>query len=356
MDTILNALKLLSPPGLVLLFMVLLLWLNSWVFNKIRQHQADHSLIRRTITFLLVFVGTLVFILALPIDKGLKGQILSFLGIVISAGIALSSTTLLGNLIAGLMNNSMNRFQHGDLIDIGDLQGRITKKNIFHTEIQLEDSNFVTIPNLYIASHPVKLTRKTNTVIACSVSLGYDVPRSQIESCLKEAALATGLKDPYVYIMELGDFSVVYKTHGFLEDSSKFFSTTSQFKGKVMDALHARGIEIVSPSFMNQRTADGQQFVPKPVHEPTAAAAADEIHPEELIFDKAIKSEAIEKKKLYLKEIETRKEQYKEQLKQTAEAAAKERIKRALLRLEEMKENIEKSIEEQNKQIDEEPL
>lgn len=82
------------------------------------------------------------------------------------------------------MNNSMNRFRSGDLIKLGDLQGRVTKKSIFHTETQLEGSNFVTLPNLYISSNPVKLTRKTNTVISTSVSLGYDVPRSIIEEPL----------------------------------------------------------------------------------------------------------------------------------------------------------------------------
>ena len=175
----------------------------------------------------IVLIGVLVFILVLPIDKSLKGQILGFMGIIISAGIALSSTTVLGNLIAGIVNNSMRRFRNGDLIKIDDIHGRVIKKSIFHTEIQLEDSNFITIPNLYITNNPVKLIRKTNTVISTTVSLGYDIPRDKIEEVLLNAAIATGLSNPYVYIKSLGDFSVVYKIHGFLEDSSKYFSTSS---------------------------------------------------------------------------------------------------------------------------------
>lgn len=352
MENLFNILKSLLEPAIVLLILIVLLLFNAWIFRKIKSTSSSGNITRRSISFFLVLVGTLAFILALPIDKSLKGQILSFLGIIISAGIALSSTTVLGNLIAGIMNNSMNRFRNGDLINVENLQGRVTKKSVFHTEIQLEDSNFITIPNLYIASNPVKLIRSTNTVISTSVSLGYDVPRGKIEEALKEAALDTGLTDPYVYITNLGDFSVVYKIHGFLKDSSKFFSTSSQLNAMVMDKLHEKNIEIVSPTFMNQRRTDEKQFIPeKTVDEPQPEEKST---PEELVFDEAIKSEKIEKKKDYLKEIEKKQEQLKAQLKETEEATEKEKIKTTLEKNAATKEKIETNIEEHLKKSEEE--
>ena len=252
MDHLINILRSLIEPASIIVVLILLLLINSWIFRKIKSIKLYTNILKNSIAAFVLFAGVIVLILSFPIDKALKGQILSFLAIIVSAGIALSSTTVLGNLIAGIMNNSMNRFRNGDLIKIGDLQGRVTKKSIFHTEIQLEDSNFITIPNLYIATNPVKLTRKTNTVISTSVSLGYDVPRTKIEESLKEAAVLTGLKDPYVYIANLGDYSVLYKIHGFLDDSSKYFSTTSLLNAKVIDVLHQKNIEIVSPTFMYQ--------------------------------------------------------------------------------------------------------
>jgi len=334
----------LEPVGILLAVIVLLL-LNSWIFKRLKSASSDGSIVRKSVAFAILLVGGLVFILSLPIDKSLIGQILSFLAIIISAGIALSSTTILGNLIAGFMNNSMNRFRNGDLIKIGDLQGRVTKKSMFHTELQLEDSNFITIPNLYIANHPVKLTRKTNTVIATSVSLGYDVSRVQIEAALKEAALLTGLTDPYVYITSLGDFSVVYKIHGFLEDSNKFFSTQSLLNGKVMDTLHEKGIEIVSPAFMNQRRVDEKEFVPTKAVE--KAVPENKSAPEELIFSEAIESGKMEQKKDYLKEVDKKQEALKEELKELTDKQEIERVKTAIRRNEALKEKLEKSIEEQ---------
>ena len=352
MENIFNIFESLLEPTIVLIVLIILLIFNAWIFRKFKSTPSDGIITKRTISFFLVLVGTLAFILALPIDKSLKGQILSFLGIIVSAGIALSSTTILGNLIAGLMNNSMNRFRNGDLINIENLQGRVIKKSAFHTEIQLEDSNFITIPNLYIASNPVKLIRNTNTVISTSVSLGYDVPRNEIEDALKKAAEETGLTDPYVYITNLGDFSVVYKIHGFLKDSSKFFSTSSQLNAMVMDKLHEKNIEIVSPTFMNQRRTDEKQFIPETGT--GEKATKEESSPEDLVFDEAIKSEKIEKKKDYLKEIVKKQEQLKARLKETENDAEKEKIKSAIERNDATRQKLEKSIEQHTKKSEEE--
>jgi small conductance mechanosensitive channel len=353
MQQILKILASFIEPTLVLFLLVVLLFFNSWIFRRIKSTTSSGNITKGAISFFLVLVGVLAFVLVLPIDQSLKGQILGFLGIIISAGIALSSTTVLGNLIAGIMNNSMNRFRNGDLIKLGDFHGRVMKKSIFHTEIQLEDSNFITIPNLFIANNPVKLIRKSNTVISSSVSLGYDISRDRIESVLEDAALSVGLSHPYVYITHLGDFSVAYKIHGFLEDSSKYFSTSSQLNAKVMDKLHDEGIEIVSPTFMNQRRVEERAFIPK--QKTKQAEHVDEKSPEDLIFDEAFKSGKIEVKKELLMEIDKKQEALKEQLKDLKDEGEIEKIKSRMKRNEEWKEQLKKRIKEQSQNNDDAP-
>jgi small-conductance mechanosensitive channel len=349
MKDILESISSFALPGLVLALIIGLLILNTFVFQKLQSVRTSSNVVKRSLAFLIILLGSIVFILALPIDKNLKGQILSFFGIIISAGIALSSTTVLGNLIAGLMNSSMKRFKNGDLISLGEFMGRVTKKSAFHTEIQLEDSNFLTIPNLYIASNPLKLTRKSNTVISTSISLGYDVPRNKIEESLKQAALDSGLTDPYVYITKLGDFSVVYKIHGFLEDSTKFFSSNSLLNGSVMDALHKNGIEIVSPAFMNQRRVDDAVFIPS--GRIIKTGNEEEKSPEELIFDKAIESEEIEKKKEYLKQYKDRIEELKKSLKEIKDKNEVKLLKARIERMEKSGERLEEDIRKSNNKV-----
>ena len=197
----------------------ILLHVNSLIFNKLKSFESNKSIVKNSFAFLIIIVGTLVFVISLKIKTPVEGQILKFLGVIISAAIALSATTVLGNLIAGIMNNSIKNLRNGVFIKIGDMQGMVLKKSSFHTEIVLEDGNYLSIPNLYIAKNPVKITRKKDTIVSTTVSLGYDVSRFVVEEVLKEAAASAGLTDPYVFITNLGDFSVVYRIHGILGDS-----------------------------------------------------------------------------------------------------------------------------------------
>jgi small conductance mechanosensitive channel len=175
--------------------------------------------------------------------------------------------------------------------------------------------------------------------------LGYDISRDKIEKVLKDAAISAGLSDPYVYITSLGDFSVVYKIHGFLEDSGKYFSTSSLLNANVMDKLHNEKIEIVSPTFMNQRRVDEKEFIPKQVIKKTEPV--DEKSPEDLIFDEAIKSEKIEIKKNYLKEIDKKQEALKDKLKDLKDDKEIEKIKSMIKRNNELKGRLENSIKGQ---------
>lgn len=347
MNSLIDFLISIINPVAIILFAIVLAMINSFIFKRIKSPLSSNDIVKKTISILIGFTCTIAFILALPIDKALKGQVLSFLGIIVSAGIALSSTTVLGNLIAGIMNNAMNRFKIGDLIKVNDLQGRVTRKGIFHTEVQLEDSNFITIPNLYIATNPVKLTRKTNTVVSTSVSLGYDISRLQIEDLLKKAAIETGLTDPYVYITNLGDFSVSYKIHGFLNDSSKYFMTSSKLNGQVMDFLHKDNIEIASPSIMNQRKVDDYVFIPRKEYVKTKEE--EDSNPELLVFDQAIESAKAEEKKDLIEKMQVKKKELQDRLKEADDEDLKKRLEASIIHIDNLISKLSLDIEKEDK-------
>ncbi len=334
----------LIDTAVIILLMILLLIVNAHIFRSVKSGKMSGGLVKGAVAIGIVLISVIFIILSLPIDIHLKGQILSFLAIITSAGIALSSTTLLGNIIAGIMNNTMKRYKNGDLVKIGDWQGRVTQRRMFHTEIQLEDSNLVSIPNLYIIGQSVKLYRHNNLVVQADVSLGYDIPRAHVEEAMKEAVIECGLKDPYMFILELGDYSVTYRIHGFLNDNSKYFTTRSILKAHVMDKLHQHNIEIVSPAFLNRRDVSHEKFIPRNI-----AAEDPDINPEELVFDKAIKSREIEHKMLVLTQIDKQQSILKTKMKGCTEDE-KAKFESAFDHLEKMKEKISKSIEELGKE------
>jgi len=252
-------------------------------------HQARNQLILLGVSA----AGLLVVILTMPIGDSTRGQILGLIGIVLSAGIALSSTTFLGNAMAGIMLRAVKNFRMGDFIRTGDHFGRVSERGIFHTEIQTEDRELTTLPNLYLVTNPVTTIRSSGTVIAATVSLGYDVNRAKITELLLEAAGRAELEDPFVQVLELGDFSVTYRIAGLLSDVKQFITARSRLRGFVMDALHEGKVEIVSPTFMNTRAlAEGRLFIPKKHR----GAAIDELEsaPESVVFDKAEEAESLQ--------------------------------------------------------------
>jgi len=349
MNQLIDFLLSFSGAAITVLVIIISLIISKWVFQRIEQEKGKSTITRQVIYLIIILLGALALTISLPIEQTLKGQIIGLIGIVLSAAFAFSSTTLIGNALAGLMNANIKNFNLGDFIRIENNFGRVTKKGLFRAEIQTEDRNLTSLPNLYIANNPLKIIRESGTIISTTVSLGYDLNRSKIEKLLLEAANNTGLTEPFVFITNLGDFSVTYKINGLLTDIDKYFTVTSKLNANVMDHLHKGGIEIVSPNFMNQRQVSDIQFIPKITKK--SKPTQDEKLPEQLVFDKAIKADKIDDKVESLEKID---EEIKQLKSASKDSKDKEEINNRIKRLEEQKEKLNTHIVEEKKKLDEE--
>jgi len=292
-------------PFLVTLLIGIIVVISAYYVLIKRRPPTGHLVGRQMLIAAIVGVLVVVLILQLPIDNEPRGQLMSLLGILVTAAIALSSTTLLGNAMAGFMLRSIRNFRPGDFIVVDEHRGRVSELGLLRTEIQTERRNLTTFPNLYLVSHPVTVVRASGTFITSNVSLGYDVPREKVEKSLLKAAESAGLTEPFVFVLGLGDFSISYQVAGFLEDVKYLISAESKLRGSMLDSLHQAGIEIVSPTFMNQR-----QLKPEKIFIPEGSQRAkpkvspvDETRPEERMFDKAEIAESEAKAEERLKEV-----------------------------------------------------
>ena len=262
-----------------------------------RVRRDDSWRIRRQATMLgLTLLGVIVVVLTLPVRESTEGQLLGLLGLAVTAALTLSSTTFVANMMAGLMLRAVENIGVGCFIRVGDHFGRVTERGLFHVEIQTEDRDLCTLPNLYVVTNPVKVVSPTGTIVSATVSLGYDAHHSLIESLLLEAAEASGLSDGFVQMVELGDYSVTYRAAGFLPKVKHLLTARSNLRKAIVDALHGGGIEVVSPTFMNQRRlAEDSRVAPSgPWRADVGEAAAGVAAPEDLMFEKADEAEAIE--------------------------------------------------------------
>jgi small-conductance mechanosensitive channel len=284
------------PLLAVMVFTIGVVTIVQWIMRR-RAFSSSGSRFRyQAMSVLLTIVGILLVILTLPVSEETRGDLLSLVGIALTAIVALSASTVVANAMAGLMLRLVRSFRTGDFVRVGEWFRRVSDRGLFHTEIQTEDSDLTTLPNTYLVTNPVTVVRSTGTIVSATVSLGYGIHHATIESALLEAAKATELEKPFVQVRDLADWSVTYRVAGFLSEVKQLVSARSALRVNMLDQLHEAGVEIVSPSFMYQRQQpEGTRMVPPTGLGATDAAAASTLaEPEDIVFDKAQKAEDIE--------------------------------------------------------------
>lgn len=346
-NTALKSIEPLWPTGLTLLVVIFVVVILRSLFRTHRIAASENKFKYQMFTLIIVLIGILISILVLPINESTRGQLLSLLGLVISATIALSSTTLLGNILAGFMLRAIRNFRPGDYVRVEQYFGRITERGLFHIEIQNEDSDLTTLPNLFFVTHPVKVIRESGTIITSDISLGYDLSRKTIENALITAAENAGLKEPFVYVMDLGDFSITYRVSGLLNDVKHLLSAKSNLRKCILDHLQKQKIEIVSPTFMNTRAIPVNKAIrPDDADIPDGTIEQNSSAPEEIVFEKADEAQSLDKLKETYANLEDEITKMKAKLKKSETDNESNNLRYSLDELKKRKQQISEFIQE----------
>ena len=199
-------------------------------------------------------------------SSGVFQGISVFVGLIVSLG----SSTVIGNIIAGLVITYMRPFKMGDRIKLNDTIGNIIEKTPLVTRIRTPKNEVVTVPNSFImSSHTVNYStsaREYGLIIHTEVSIGYDIPWRRVNPLLIEAALNTPgvVDDPRPFVLEtsLSDWYPVYQINAYIKDANRMSQIYSDLYQNIQDKFNEAGIEIMSPHYMAVR--DGNETtVPK---------------------------------------------------------------------------------------------
>ncbi|MFW6001533.1 MAG: mechanosensitive ion channel family protein [Halanaerobium sp.] len=299
MDYLLNSyqkLLLYLPFLLFAVFLGLIVRIAHWYLIKRHSDLGNEKKFsRQIIIVVLFFLNLLIFVLLIPIGEETRKQLISLIGILLSGVIAFSSTTIVANLMAGILLRITKPFKLGDFITVDNYFGRVSQRGLFDTEIQTESRELIALPNVFLINKPVKTVRSSGVMVSAEISLGYDIHHSKIEELLVKAAEEAELKDAFVRILELGNFSVSYKISAFLEDTKNFLTANSRLRKEILNTMHKAEVEIVSPTFTNQRRFEkDEKFISKKF---SKEEDEQKSKIEKLIFDKAEEAAKIEEAK-----------------------------------------------------------
>ena len=199
-------------------------------------------------------------------DSGVFQGISVFVGIIISLG----SSTLIANLMAGLVITFMRPFRIGDRIKLNDTVGDIIEKTPLVTRVKTPKNEIVTVPNSFVMSSLTtnysSSAQEYGLIIHTDVTFGYEVPWQQVHQLMIQSALATPHIEaeprPFVLQTKLDDWYVVYQINAYTRHPEKMSAIYSDLHQNILDIFHEAGIEVMSPHFMGVRQSE-QPFIPE---------------------------------------------------------------------------------------------
>ena len=223
-----------------------------------------------TYNLIKIFVLAFMFVVIFPYLPVSNSEVFKgvsvFLGIVFSLG----SSSVVGNMVAGLVITYMRPFKIGDRIKIGEVVGDVVEKTPFVTRLKTPKKEFITIPNSNIlASNVVNYSTSKmdeGIILHTTVTIGYDVPWRKVHELLIRAAEKTqyiGTKNkPFVLQTSLDDFYVSYQLNATTNEPNMQPAIYSELHQNIQDAFNEAGIEIMSPHYRAAR--DGNTIAVPP--------------------------------------------------------------------------------------------
>lgn len=205
-----------------------------------------------------------------PYLPGSKSGVFQGISVFVGLIVSLGSSTVIGNIIAGLVITYMRPFKLGDRIQLNDTTGNVIEKTPLVTRIRTPKNEVVTIPNSFImSSHTVNYSasaREYGLIIHSEVTIGYDAPWRQVHQLLIDAALNTPgvIDDPRPFVLEtsLSDWYPVYQVNAYIKDANRLAQIYSDLHQNIQDKFNEAGVEIMSPHYM--ATRDGNETtIPK---------------------------------------------------------------------------------------------
>jgi len=188
-----------------------------------------------------------------PIFQGVS----VFIGVIFTLG----STSVIGNVISGLVLTYMRPFKIGDRIKIGEIVGNVVEKTPLVTRIRTPKNEEVTIPNSNIMTAQTfnysESARTWGLILHTTVGVNYDIPWRQTHELLTEAAERTPdvLEEPKPFILQtaLDDNYVQYQLNVYISDADKMALIHSGLHQNIQDVFHEAGIELLAPHYLAHR-------------------------------------------------------------------------------------------------------
>ena len=226
---------------------------------KINGFYADWA--EPTFLILRILCYSFMFVMIWPLLPSSDSEVFQGVSVFIGVIVSLGSSSIIGNVMAGMMMTYMRPFHIGDFIRYGDTEGFVIEKTVLVTRIRTRKNEIITIPNSNLMSSQTSnftfAAKNYGVIVHTKVTIGYDMKWQLIRDLLLEAARQTPYivkkPEPYVRITALDDFYVEYEINAYTHRPEALSEIYSELHQHILDSFHSNGVEIMSPHIMATR-------------------------------------------------------------------------------------------------------
>lgn len=223
---------------------------RHWLGTSFTTHMAIVT--RKLISTLLVL---LALVMAYPYLPGSHTEAFKGLSVLVGLMVSLGGSNTIGQAAAGLILIYSRAFALGDQLEVAGQRGTVVDIGLFATRLTTAQGEEVVIPNATLLSNSVRnYTRADALRLEVVLTIGYDVPRKQVEGLMLEGARRTGAlltePAPRVRVTGLDDFYVRYRLDATAAATHQRDAVLNELHAHVLDAFNEAQVQIMSPHYV----------------------------------------------------------------------------------------------------------
>ena len=268
-------------------------------FNIPRGYYLKVRVIVRLSIFFLSFFLILLFI------PGVDEKIIALVGIGIGVIISLSSTSTIGNSVAGLILHYNRPIREGDRVEIDGIIGDVVSMELSFIHIKTIKDVIVSIPCLHVLNNKIiNYSPLERMIVPVSLTLGYDLDPGLVEKLLLNAiSKVDGIESdpsPFVLIKALNDYTVEYEVNGYTVHMNQTIVLKSKIMRNIIMEFSREKVQIMSPAYIGIME-DSCKVMPKKVSREISEINVDVEKTGEKLLEAKKKLEAKRRNQLNMK-------------------------------------------------------
>ncbi|MDR1148780.1 MAG: mechanosensitive ion channel family protein [Spirochaetaceae bacterium] len=206
---------------------------------------------------MLIFAFTIAFIY--PYLPNSDSDIFKGISVLVGVIFSLGSSSVISNLIAGIVMTYMRPFRVGDRIKINDITGFVVERGPMSTRVRTHKNEFVSFPNQMILNTSVTNYNSSivdnfdGYIVNTKITMGYDIPWHIVHEILINAALKIEYTEktpaPFVNQTKLDDFYCWYEINAYTKNVSMLPTIYSELHRNIQDGFAAANISMYAPHY-----------------------------------------------------------------------------------------------------------